>query len=91
MFLANPDIDRKLYREVFHLNETEAELISKLIPKQQILIKRPDMARVVNLNVDHKDYWLYTSNPYDRERRQEAFERYGFKEGLDILARSNPS
>jgi type IV secretion/conjugal transfer VirB4 family ATPase len=86
MFLANPDMDRKMYREIFHLNETEADLIAQLIPKRQILIKRPDMAKVVNLNVDRKDYWLYTSSPYDRERRREAFERYGFQQGLEILA-----
>src|SRR5258707_7847442 len=88
MFLANPDMDRKAYREVFHLNETEADLIAGLVPKQQILVKRPDMAKVVNLNVDNKDYWLYTSSPHDRERRRQAFERYGFEEGLEILAQS---
>jgi type IV secretion/conjugal transfer VirB4 family ATPase len=88
MFLANPDMDRKAYREVFHLNETEAELIAGLVPKQQILIKRPDIAKVINLNVDPKDYWLYTSSPYDRERRRQAFERHGFEEGLEILAQS---
>ena len=88
MFLANPDMDVQRYRETFHLNETEADLIAHLIPKQQILVKRPDMAKVVNLNVDSKDYWLYTSSPYDRERRREAFERYGFEQGLDILAQS---
>ena len=59
------------------------------LPKnEQILVKRPDMAKVVNLNVDPKDYWLYTSSPYDRERRRQAFERYGFEEGLEILAQS---
>jgi len=88
MFLANPDIDVHSYREIFHLNETEADLIAHLIPKQQILVKRPDLAKVVNLNVDSKDYWLYTSSPYDRERRHEAFERYGFEKGLEILAQS---
>ncbi len=91
MFLANPDMDLQSYREIFHLNETEAGLIAHLIPKQQILLKRPDMAKVVNLNVDSKDYWLYTSSPYDRERRREAFERYGFEQGLEILAQSGPA
>ena len=91
MFLSNPDIDQKLYREVFHLNETEAGLIAQLIPKRQILIKRPDMAKVVNLRVGPKDYWLYTSNPFDRERRREAFERHGFEQGLEILSRSQTS
>ena len=87
-FLANPDIDQKMYRDIFHLNETEAGLVAQLIPKRQILIKRPDMAKVVNLRVGPKDYWLYTSNPFDRERRREAFERYGFEQGLEILAQS---
>jgi type IV secretion/conjugal transfer VirB4 family ATPase len=90
IFLANPDIDQKAYRDAFHLNETEAQWIARLVPKRQMLVKRPDMSKVLNLNVDRKDYWLYTSNPYDRARRREAFERYGFEEGLNILARSNP-
>src|SRR6202011_1284604 len=88
MFLANPDIDRKLYSDIFHLNETESDLIAHLVPKQQILVKRPDLARVVNLTVDPKSYWLYTSSPYDRERRREAFEQHGFENGLEILAQS---
>ena len=32
-------------------------------------MKRPDMAKVVNLNVDRKGYWLYTNSPYDNQRR----------------------
>jgi len=89
MFLANPGMDRDVYRETFHLNDTEAALIAGLVPKQQILIKRPDFSKVVNLNVDPVGYWLYTSNPYDNQRRREAFERHGFKGGLELLARSS--
>ena len=89
MFLANPGMDRAAYREIFHLNETEASLIAGLIPKQQLLIKRPDLSKVVNLNVDGVGYWLYTSNPFDNQRRREAFERYGFDLGLEILSRSS--
>jgi len=88
LFLANPDMDGAAYREGFHLNETEAALIARLIPKQQFLLKRPDMAKVLNLHVAAKDHWLFTSNPQDRERRQEAFERYGMQKGLEILGRS---
>ncbi|HEY1760656.1 MAG TPA: DUF87 domain-containing protein [Bryobacteraceae bacterium] len=91
MFLANPSLDQQAYRDVFHLNETEAGLIAQLIPKRQILIQRPDLSKVVNLRVGPKDYWLYTSHPFDRERRREAFERYGFEQGLEILARSQTS
>ena len=87
IFLANPGMDRAAYRERFHLNETEADLIARLIPKQQFLIKRPDLAKVANLHVDSAGYWLYTNSPYDNARRREAFERHGFERGLEILAK----
>ena len=37
IFLANPDMDRELYQQHFHLNDHEIELIAGLIPKQQML------------------------------------------------------
>ncbi len=86
IFLANPDMDRDLYRRQFHLNETEVELIANLIPKQQFLIKTPDLGKVANLNVDRKSYWLYTNDPYDNKKRKEAFEAHGFERGLEVLA-----
>lgn len=86
IFLANPDMDRELYKSQFHLNDTEVELIANLIPKQQFLIKTPDLAKVANLNVDPKSYWLYTNDPYDNRKRKEAFDAYGFEKGLEILA-----
>lgn len=88
MFLANPGMDREAYRQTFHLNETETELIARLVPKQQVLLKRPDYSKVLNLNVDPVGYWLYTSNPFENQRRREAFEKHGFARGLEILARS---
>jgi type IV secretion/conjugal transfer VirB4 family ATPase len=86
IFLANPDMDRALYREQFHLNDNEIELISTLVPKQQLLIKTPDFAKVANLTVDPKSYWLYTNDPFDNRKRREAFETYGFEKGLELLA-----
>ena len=86
IFLANPDMDRELYRRQFHLNENEVELISNLIPKQQFLIKTPELAKVANLTVDRKSYWLYTNDPYDNRKRREAFETHGFEKGLEVLA-----
>src|SRR5215468_5759817 len=74
MFLANPGMDRAAYSERFHLNQTEADLVAGLIPKQQFLLKRPHLAKVVNLHVDPTEYWLYTNSPYDNVRRQVAFE-----------------
>ncbi len=86
IFLANPDMDRDLYRRQFHLNDSEVEIIPTLIPKQQFLIKTPELAKVANLTVDAKSYWLYTNDPYDNRKRKEAFETYGFEKGLEILA-----
>ena len=86
IFLANPDMDRDLYRRQFHLNAKEVELIAGLIPKQQFLIKTPELAKVANLTVDPKSYWLYTNDPYDNRKRKEAFEKYGFEKGLEVLA-----
>jgi type IV secretion system protein TrbE len=90
IFLANPDMDRDLYRRQFHLNDNEVELISGLIPKQQFLIKTPELAKVANLTVDPKSYWLYTNDPYDNRKRREAFETYGFEKGLEALAGGQP-
>ena len=89
LFLANPGMDREAYQRIFHLNETEANRIAELIPKQQILIKRPDLSKVVNLNVEEKGYWLYTSDPYDDHRRSKVFEELGFGPGLEELARGD--
>src|SRR5216684_4533366 len=86
LFLANPDMDRDLYRRQFHLNENEVELISSLIPKQQFLIKTPELAKVANLMVDPKSYWLYTNDPFDNRKRKEAFDAHGFEKGLEVLA-----
>ena len=86
IFLANPGMDRQLYRNTFHLNETESNRIAELVPKQQILVKRPDRSKVLNLNVDRIGYWLYTNSPYDNQRKREAFATYGLDRGLEILS-----
>lgn len=88
IFLANPGLDPETYAKTFHLNQREVQNIASLIPKQQLLVKRPDLAKVVNLHVSDRDYWLYTNSPYDNARRREAFERYGFERGLEVLAAS---
>jgi type IV secretion system protein VirB4 len=60
IFLANPGMDRATYREIFHLNEVEADRIAVLIPKRQLLIKRRDLSKVVNLHADSESHELYT-------------------------------
>lgn len=88
IFLANPGLDTDLYKNTFHLKDNEIELIAGLIPKRQLFIKRPNMAKVLNLHVDGKSYWLYTNDPNDNQRREEAFRAHGFQQGLEVLARS---
>jgi type IV secretion/conjugal transfer VirB4 family ATPase len=90
IFLANPDMDQDLYRRQFHLNETEIGLVASLLPKQQFLIKTPELAKVANLHVDRRSYWLYTNDPYDNSKRREAFDAYGFEKGLEVLAGAQP-
>ncbi len=86
IFLANPEMDLALYQETFHLNEKELGLIQRLVPKSQFLIKRPDYAKVLNLQVDPKSYYLYTNDPNDNYKRDEAIAKHGFEKALEILA-----
>jgi hypothetical protein len=51
-----------VYREAFNLNATETALISRLVPKQQFLLKRPDGARVLNLFVDPTNYRVFANS-----------------------------
>jgi type IV secretion system protein VirB4 len=60
-FLANPSIDRAVYRSLFHLNETEAEAIATLVPRQQLLLKQPGVAKVLNVHVDAKSAALFSA------------------------------
>ena len=59
-FLANPQIDRGVYREVFHLNEVEVEMIAALVARQQILLKQPGVAKVLNVRVDAESAALFS-------------------------------
>jgi type IV secretion system protein VirB4 len=86
LLLANPALDRPRYAELFQLNERELDLLSQLAPCQQILLKRPDLTKVLNLAVDPKSYWIYTNTPADNERVDAIFHEFGFEAGLERLA-----
>jgi type IV secretion system protein VirB4 len=58
-FLANPHINRALYQALFQLNETEVERIARLVPRRQLLLKRPGGAKVLNLWVDPESAQLF--------------------------------
>ena len=88
LLLANPALDRQQYADLFQLNEMELELLTGLIPRQQLLLKRPGLTKVLALTVDPKSYWIYTNTPIDNERVAAMFREHGFDAGLDRLAAS---
>ncbi len=88
LLLANPALDPRQYAELFQLNEMELDLLTGLIPRQQMLLKRADVAKVLTLTVDPKSYWIYTNTPLDNERVAALSREYGFEAGLDRLAAS---
>jgi type IV secretion system protein VirB4 len=90
MFLADPGADKAKYAEVFELNQREREILSQLIPKRQVLLKTPTHSKLLNLNLDTKSLWLYTTTPKEMVRRRRVFERYGLKDGLEILSGTAP-
>ena len=90
IFLANPDIDIPLYQDSFHLNDTELDLLSGLVPKRDLLVKTPQSAKKLHLSVDSLSYWMATNTPRDNVQRQQYFERFGIQEGLLNLARDHP-
>jgi type IV secretion/conjugal transfer VirB4 family ATPase len=90
IFLANPEMDRDVYREAFHLNDTELELIAGLIPPGQMLIRKAQSSKKVQLNVDSVSHWTATNNARDNLKKREYFERYGIADGLRRLAQEHP-
>jgi len=90
IFLANPEMDRELYREAFHLNDTELDLISGLVPPGQMLIRKAQSSKKVQLNVDSVSHWTATNNARDNLKKRDYFERFGIAEGLRRLAQDYP-
>ena len=88
LLLANPSMDRRQYAELFQMNDMEIDLLSGLVPRQQLLLKRSNLAKVLTLRVDPKSYWIYTNTPIDNERVASIFREYGFAAGIDRLAAS---
>ena len=85
-FLANPGCDPRVYRDVFGLNDAEIDRIATLMPRQQLLLKQGESAKVLNLHVEPESYWLYTNTPSDNVRAQAAIATLGFDAGLASLA-----
>ena len=72
IFLANPEMDRELYKEAFHLNDTELELIADLVPPGQML-RKTQSSKKVHLNVDSVSHWMATNNARDNLKEARLF------------------
>jgi type IV secretion system protein VirB4 len=90
IFLANPDMDRELYADAFHLNDTEIELIAGLIPPGEMVIRRARSSKKVRLEVDSVSYWMATNNAKDNVKKYEYFNRFGIAQGIKQLAIDHP-
>jgi type IV secretion system protein VirB4 len=91
IFLSNPNIDRKLYSEIFQLNDTQLELLESLVPKRELLLIQPRGTKKLVLEVDALSYWMATNNARDNIRRQDYFARFGPEQGLIRLAHDYPN
>lgn len=91
IFLANPNIDRRLYSEIFQLNDTQLELLESLVPKRELLLIQPRGTKKLVLDVDALTYWTATNNARDNLRRQDYFARFGPEQGLLRLAHDYPN
>ena len=90
IFLANPEMNRDVYREAFHLNDTELDLIGGLVPPGQMLIRKAQSSKKIHLNVDSISHWMATNNPRDNLKKRDYFKVHGTGEGLRRLAEDYP-
>ncbi len=90
IFLANPEMNREVYAEAFHLNDTELNIIADLVPPGEMLIRKAQTSKKVRLNVDSVSYWIATNNARDNLKKRDSFARYGIAEGIRRLAENHP-
>jgi len=90
IFLANPEMNREVYRAAFHLNDTELDLIGGLVPPGQMLIRKARSSKKVQLNVDSVSHWMATNNARDNLKKRDYFETFGIADGLRRLAEDHP-
>jgi type IV secretion system protein VirB4 len=86
ILLANPALDGEFYGKVLRLTPTEQDKVRQLKSKKQFLLKREGLSKTLNLNVDPKSHWIFTTDPYEAKRRQELIDKVGLHAALEILS-----
>ena len=72
------------------MNDTELDLIAGLVPPGQMLIRKAQSSKKVQLNVDSVSHWMATNNARDNLKKRDYFDRFGFADGLRHLAEDYP-
>jgi len=90
IFLANPEMNRDVYREAFHLNDTEIELIVGLKPPGEMVIRKPSGSKKLHLNADPVLHWIAANDTRNNLMKREYFRRFGIASGLRHLAEEHP-
>jgi type IV secretion system protein TrbE len=71
IFLSNPRIQTATYRELFGLNEKQAERIVRQRPRQDITIFTPQYFKTVTLRIDNdEDRLTYSNDPNSNPQKQ---------------------
>ena len=88
LLLANPALDRRQYTDLFQLNETELELVAGLMPRRQLLVKRPDARQ--GADADGRSAVVLALHEHAGRQRTRAsrVREHGFEAGLDRLVAS---
>ena len=85
LFLSNPNLPDSSAAS-FRLNPEEVEIVRGLIPKHELYLRRPDSAGILQLRVDPKSYWLYTSSPIEAAQREAVVNQHGLEQALERLS-----
>jgi type IV secretion system protein VirB4 len=71
IFIANPKIQTATYRELFGLNEKQAERIVRQRPRQDVTISTPQYFKTVALRIDSdQDRLTYSNDPNSNPEKQ---------------------
>ena len=89
LLLSNPNLPDNTAASL-RLHPAELDKIRALVPKSELYFRRPDSASILQLDVDPKSYWLYTSSPIESARREKAIDQYGLERALQVLAQGAP-
>ena len=90
IFLCQSGDGPRVYARGVSPERYGAGLIADLVPPGQMLIRKAQSSKKVQLNVDSVSYWMATNNAPDNLKKRDYFARYGVAEGIRQLAIDYP-